>query len=82
MGKYDHFKQSYKETLYTVYNLVGDIFFRFRLFFGKYLESGMNYNIRVVLTDTGLSWSQNASCFFARQFPVPEKNIHLFQTFD
>ena len=31
------------------------------------------------LTDTGLSWSQNASCFFARQFPVPEKTFTCFK---
>ena len=36
----------------------------------------------IKLTDTGLSWSQNTSCFFARQSPAPEKNIHLFRTFD
>ena len=34
------------------------------------------------LTDTGLSWSQSASCFFAQQFTRARKKIHLFQTFD
>ena len=34
------------------------------------------------LSDTGPSWPLVASRVFARQFPAPETNIHLFLTFD
>ena len=46
-------------------------------------RKGSTSTSKTLLTDAGLSWSQNVSCFFcATSHQRQKKNNHLFQTFE